>query len=168
MLRSGPVWAGCRDHDRSAARQPSPPTHTPPKHAHTCPIPHTPTHTPTPAPYPIPPVRVCSRGGSTATHPVTAATLSRDSSWCRCLLDGGMRTMLTMTSSGLRRDGVREIRARYPNFDPEMDATIGGVRHYHDGECAQRSRGVLATTVCVHVCFQQRFACLRALKDGSR
>ena len=32
---------------------------------------------------------------------------------------------------GLRRDGVREIRARYPNFDPELDSTIDGQRHYH-------------------------------------
>jgi|EP01044_Picomonas_judraskeda_P002796 hypothetical protein len=34
---------------------------------------------------------------------------------------------------GLRRNGVREIRARYPNFDPELDSTIDGVRHFHDG-----------------------------------
>jgi hypothetical protein len=34
---------------------------------------------------------------------------------------------------GLRRDGVREIRARYPNFDPELDSTIDGSRHFHDG-----------------------------------
>ena len=32
---------------------------------------------------------------------------------------------------GLRRDGVREIRARYPNFDPELDSTIDGQRHFH-------------------------------------
>ena len=34
---------------------------------------------------------------------------------------------------GLRRDGVREIRARFPNFDPELDSTIDGQRHFHDG-----------------------------------
>ena len=34
---------------------------------------------------------------------------------------------------GLRRNGIREIRARFPNFDPEMDATINGTRHFHDG-----------------------------------
>ena len=34
---------------------------------------------------------------------------------------------------GLRRNGVREIRARYPNFDPELDSTIDGKRHFHDG-----------------------------------
>jgi hypothetical protein len=32
---------------------------------------------------------------------------------------------------GLRRDGIREIRARYPNFDPELDSTIDGQRHFH-------------------------------------
>ena len=35
---------------------------------------------------------------------------------------------------GLRRDGVREIRARFPNFDPELDSTIDGTRHFHDGQ----------------------------------
>lgn len=35
---------------------------------------------------------------------------------------------------GLRRDGVREIRARYPNFDPELDSILDdGSRHMHDG-----------------------------------
>ena len=28
---------------------------------------------------------------------------------------------------------MREIRARFPNFDPELDSTINGTRHYHDG-----------------------------------
>ena len=37
------------------------------------------------------------------------------------------------TLYGLRRDGIREIRARFPNFDPEQDATINGTRHFHDG-----------------------------------
>jgi hypothetical protein len=36
--------------------------------------------------------------------------------------------------TGLRRNGVREIRARYPNFDPEMDSTFNGTRHFHDGQ----------------------------------
>ena len=34
---------------------------------------------------------------------------------------------------GLRRDGVREIRARFPNFDPELDSVIDGTLLYHDG-----------------------------------
>ena len=39
---------------------------------------------------------------------------------------------------GLRRNGVREIRARYPNFDPELDSTIEGKRHFHDGQVSPR------------------------------
>ena len=39
--------------------------------------------------------------------------------------------------AGLRRNGIREIRARYPNFDPELDATIDGKRHFHDGQDGQ-------------------------------
>ena len=35
---------------------------------------------------------------------------------------------------GLRRDGVREIRARFPNFDPEIDAMINGAYLVHDGQ----------------------------------
>jgi len=34
---------------------------------------------------------------------------------------------------GLRREGVREIRARYPNFDPEIGSVIDGQIHVHDG-----------------------------------
>ena len=34
---------------------------------------------------------------------------------------------------GLRLDGVREIRARYPNFDPELDSVIDGELRVHDG-----------------------------------
>eukprot|EP01046_Picozoa_sp_COSAG06_P012791 COSAG06_NODE_761_length_12491_cov_24.035507_9_plen_316_part_00 len=34
---------------------------------------------------------------------------------------------------GLRKDGVREIRARYPNHDPELNAVIGGKYLVHDG-----------------------------------
>ena len=35
---------------------------------------------------------------------------------------------------GLRRNGVREIRARFPNFDPELDAVIDGQHLVHDGQ----------------------------------
>lgn len=35
---------------------------------------------------------------------------------------------------GLRRNDVREIRARYPNFDPELDSVIDGELHVHDGQ----------------------------------
>jgi hypothetical protein len=34
---------------------------------------------------------------------------------------------------GLRRDGVREIRARFPNHDPELNAVIDGQYLVHDG-----------------------------------
>ena len=34
---------------------------------------------------------------------------------------------------GLRKDGVREIRARYPNHDPELNAVIDGKYLVHDG-----------------------------------
>lgn len=34
---------------------------------------------------------------------------------------------------GLRRNGIREIRARYPNFDPELDSVIDGQMLFHDG-----------------------------------
>lgn len=34
---------------------------------------------------------------------------------------------------GLRKDGVREIRARYPNHDPELNAFIEGKYLVHDG-----------------------------------
>jgi hypothetical protein len=34
---------------------------------------------------------------------------------------------------GLRLNGVREIRARFPNFDPELDAMIDGRYRVHDG-----------------------------------
>ena len=34
---------------------------------------------------------------------------------------------------GLRKDGVREIRARYPNHDPELNAVIDGQYLVHDG-----------------------------------
>jgi len=34
---------------------------------------------------------------------------------------------------GLRRNGIREIRARYPNFDPEVDSVIDGKILFHDG-----------------------------------
>ena len=34
---------------------------------------------------------------------------------------------------GLRQDGVREIRARYPNHDPELYAVIDGKYLVHDG-----------------------------------
>ncbi len=34
---------------------------------------------------------------------------------------------------GLRKDGVREVRARYPNHDPELNAVIGGKYLVHDG-----------------------------------
>ena len=34
---------------------------------------------------------------------------------------------------GLRRNGVREIRARFPNHDPEMNAVIDGTYLVHDG-----------------------------------
>lgn len=39
----------------------------------------------------------------------------------------------TTTLAGLRRNDVREIRARYPNFDPELGSVIDGVQHVHDG-----------------------------------
>lgn len=39
----------------------------------------------------------------------------------------------TTTLTGLRRDDVREIRARFPNFDPELGSVIDGVKHVHDG-----------------------------------
>jgi hypothetical protein len=34
---------------------------------------------------------------------------------------------------GLRRNGVREIRARYPNYDPELSSVIDGNLQIHDG-----------------------------------
>ena len=34
---------------------------------------------------------------------------------------------------GLRRNGVREIRARYPNYDPELSSVINGNLQIHDG-----------------------------------
>ena len=34
---------------------------------------------------------------------------------------------------GLRLDGARQIRARYPNFDPERDTVINGRYLVHDG-----------------------------------
>ena len=46
---------------------------------------------------------------------------------------------------GLRRDGEREIRARYPNFDPERDAVINGTYMVHDG----RSGMINATTTWI-------------------
>eukprot|EP00912_Choanoflagellata_sp_UC4_P000575 UC4_evm2s355 len=63
---------------------------------------------------------------------VNLTTKWKPSSRCKgCFevnLDGQVDDIL-----GLRLDGVREIRSRYPNFDPELDSTIEGVRHFHDG-----------------------------------
>ena len=38
------------------------------------------------------------------------------------------------TVTGLRKDDIREIRARYPNFDPERGSVIDGDMHIHDGK----------------------------------
>lgn len=35
---------------------------------------------------------------------------------------------------GLRRNGMREIRARFPNFDPEVNSVVDGKYLVHDGE----------------------------------
>ena len=71
-------------------------------------------------------------------YPGEAATLSggvpldlAPSAWRDATAEcgkGGWKAALPKVASvpGLRVDGVREIRARFPNFDPELDSVIDG------------------------------------------
>ena len=54
------------------------------------------------------------------------------SSRCKGCWEASLKGQVTNVP-GLRRNGVREIRARFPNFDPELDAVIGGEHLIHDG-----------------------------------
>jgi hypothetical protein len=56
----------------------------------------------------------------------------RPSSRCKGCWEASLKGQVTNVP-GLRRDGVREIRARFPNYDPERDAVIGGEHLIHDG-----------------------------------
>jgi hypothetical protein len=64
---------------------------------------------------------------------VPIAPVWKKSSLCGA---GCFEALLPMIASipGLRRNGVREIRARWPNFDEELDSVDEfGVYHVHDG-----------------------------------
>jgi hypothetical protein len=61
-----------------------------------------------------------------------------------------------ISPAGLRRNGIREIRARYPNHDPELNAVVDGQYLVHDG------RQGMINQVRLHV-----FSFLVALLGGS-
>lgn len=61
-------------------------------------------------------------------------TVWKPSTRCKGCFEADLSGQGVRSIRGLRRNGVREIRARYPNFDPELDSTINGQRHYHDGQ----------------------------------
>lgn len=64
---------------------------------------------------------------------VPITTTWAPSSACDGCFETSVPSNLT-TIPGLRRDDVREIRARYPNFDPELDSVDeAGTYHVHDG-----------------------------------
>jgi hypothetical protein len=71
---------------------------------------------------------------------LTLTTLWKASARCEGCFEADLSSQGVHALHGLRRNGVREIRARYPNFDPEIDATIEGVRHYHNGSDGWISR----------------------------
>ena len=72
--------------------------------------------------------------GAVVSGGINLTTHWKPSSRCAGCFEASLRGQLVGGLLGLRRNGVREIRARYPNFDPELDSTIGGTRHYHDGQ----------------------------------
>jgi hypothetical protein len=66
-------------------------------------------------------------GGKKLTTSWTASTA------CKGCFEADLRSQVD-TVTGLRKDDVREIRARYPNFDPEKGSVIDGEMHVHDGK----------------------------------
>ena len=74
---------------------------------------------------------------ATLSAGVPLATSWTKSKACKNLPDGCWEADLSGqavgTLAGLRLNGQREIRARFPNFDPELDSVIDGQHLVHDG-----------------------------------
>ena len=64
---------------------------------------------------------------------VNLTTAWKPSTACSGCWEASLKGQVTNVP-GLRRNGVREIRARYPNHDPESNAVISGEYLVHDGK----------------------------------
>ena len=83
-------------------------------------------------------LRACPGEEATLSAAVPLVTEWRPSSACRGELPAGcweadLAGQGLGALTGLRLDGQRQIRARYPNFDPAQDRVIDGEYLVHDG-----------------------------------